>query len=148
MIKKFQDFINEGENPEIFSGYNGRYLFDIDKAYSLINSGDIQSIRKTYPPYLLNQYSREDFSFVDPLKMQKLKGEMDYSRPLGLLVKFKNPETPEDGGEWILIDGNHRVRTAAEDGKPGDLIVVPNPSDVDRFMTVDTDIPHELFPDY
>jgi hypothetical protein len=148
MIKKFQDFINEGKEPEIFSGYNGRYLFDVDKAYSLINSGEIGSIRKTYPPYLLNQYSREDFSFVDPLKMQKLKGKMDYSLPIGLLVKFKNPETPEDGGEWILIDGNHRVRTAAEEGKPGDLIVVPNPSDVDRFMTVDTDIPHELFPDY
>ena len=149
MIKTFKDFLNETKkNPETFSGYNGRYIFNVDKAYTLVDLKQINPIVKKYSPFFLNQYSREEFSFVDPDKMGKLRGNLDYAKPLGLLVKFKNPEDSESSGEWLLIDGNHRVRVAAEEGKSGDLIVIENPKDVDKFMKVNKKIPHEMFPDY
>jgi hypothetical protein len=151
MIKRFKDFVNEAKSfleDEIFSAYNGRYLFNVSKAYELINSGDVKSRIELYPNYYLRRYSDENLSMVDSNKISKIRSEMRYEDPIGLLVKFKNPEDQESSGEWVLIDGNHRVRIAGDDGMDGKLIVVKDPEDVKKFMNFNPSIPHELFPDY
>lgn len=151
MLKRFKDFVNEAKNflkDEIFSAYNGRYLFNVSKAYKLINSGGVKSRIEEYPNYYLRRYSDENLSMVDPNKISKIRSEMRYEDPIGLLVKFKNPEDLESNGEWILIDGNHRVRIAGDDGMNGKLTVINDPDDVKKFMSFNPNIPHELFPDY
>ncbi len=58
------------------------------------------------------------------------------------------PSKPESKQtEWILIDGNHRVRRATEDNQNAKLYVVANPKEVSKFMITDTNKPHKLFPD-
>ena len=149
MISKFKNFLLEKhKNQEIFSAYNGRYLFNVTDAYRMIDSRKINATIKKYSSNFLNQFSHQEFSQVDPNKIKKLKDKIDYEKPLGLLVKFKNPEVSNHQGEWILIDGNHRVRIAAESGNSGKLWVIENPNETEKFMSTDTGIPHELFPDY
>jgi hypothetical protein len=136
---------------EIFSAYNGRYLFDIDKLYKLIYSNQIPYITHTYSPIYLAQFSHKNFSLVDSNKLKQLKKTLDLSKPLGILVKFKNPEDKTDTGEWILVDGNHRVRAANALKKNADLFVVDmtkiKQKDINKFMLVNKDIPHNLYPD-
>jgi hypothetical protein len=150
VIKRFSDFIKESidsfEN-EIFSAYNGRYLFDVTKAYQFAKDNPDKARIETYPSFYLSQYSHPDFSLVDPKKISKIRKEMDYDKPLGLLVRFKNPEDPRTEGEWVLIDGNHRTRIAVEENMPGKLMVIKDPNDVETFMKFDPEIPHELFPE-
>lgn len=130
---------------ELFSAYNGRYLFDVDKAYSLIKSGGVKSQIKTYSPTFLKQFSHPEFSAVDNTKLDRLKGSLDLKNPLGILVNFMNPDDGKT--EWILIDGNHRVRVAAENNVNGSLYVIQDPNDVGKFMKTNTQKPHQLFPD-
>lgn len=132
-------------NPEneIFSAYNNRYFFDITKAYELISKGKVKSVEKEFDPVMLNQFSHPEFSAANPEKVAAM--EIDYSKPLGILVKFQDPESEKT--EWILIDGNHRVRKAAQEKQPAKLFVISNPEDVKKFMKVDPSKPHKLFPD-
>ena len=64
---------------------------------------------------------------------------------MGILVRFLNPDNNQP--EWVLIDGNHRVRAAAENNTPALLYEITDPEDVEKIMVVDDSIPHELFPD-
>jgi hypothetical protein len=128
---------------EIFSAYHGRYLFDVTKAYKLINNGKVKSLVKSFDPPLLNQFSHPEFSATDPEKVASMK--LDYDRPLGILVKFSNPESQKT--EWILIDGNHRVRKAAEEDQSAKLYVITDPDEVVKFMKFDPSKKHQLFPD-
>jgi hypothetical protein len=132
---------------ETFSAYNGRYKFDVDMAYNLINSNAIKAKIVSYSPTYLRAFSNPDFSAIDPKKLKTLKKNLNLDKPLGIFVKFKNPEDKNHKGEWILIDGNHRVRAAAELGENAQLYVIENPEDVNQFMIVNNEIPHDLFPD-
>ncbi len=131
---------------EIFSAYHGRYKFDVTKLYQLIKTNKIKYVIKKYPPNILKFLSHQEFSYVDQNKIEKIRQEMDYSKPIGLMVNFMNPETEET--EWILVDGNHRVRIAAEDKQPAILYAVPDPIDVAKVMKTNQKIPHELFAIY
>ena len=135
--------LKENIENEVFSAYNGRYIFDVTKAYQYISSGKVKSIEKQYQPSMLHMFSHPEFSYSSPEKVSKLK--MDYTKPIGVLVKFENPETKKT--EWVLIDGNHRVRRAAEEEKPGILQVVADPEDTKKFMKINKKIPHQLFAD-
>jgi hypothetical protein len=147
-LYKYIDFINESEiSDEIFSGYNGRYKFNVSKAYEMIENKSIKSSIHEFKRNLLYMFSHPEFSYVDTEKIKRLKDNIDYDKPLGLLVKFKNPYDEDHDPEWILIDGNHRTRIAAEANKDGKLIVISDPEDVKKFMKIDNNIPHELFPD-
>lgn len=128
---------------EIFSAYNGRYLFDVTKAYQMIESGKVASTIKPFKPYMMKQLSHPEFSVAEPTKVAAM--EIDYSKPIGIVVKFEDPETGV--AEWILIDGNHRTRKASEGDKDGLFYVITNPKDVQKFMKTDTSKPHQLFPD-
>jgi hypothetical protein len=131
------------ETKEVFSAYHGRYTFDVDRAYEMINSGEVRSEIKKINPYQLHLFSHKEFSFTDPKKVQRLK--IDYEKPIGILVKFENPESEKT--EWILIDGNHRARKAADENNSAKLHVVSDPQEVKKFMSVDTTKPHRLFAD-
>lgn len=138
--------INEAKfniENEIFSAYNGRYLFDVTEAYKLISNKKVKSIEKEFDTVLLNQFSHPEFSAASPEKVAAMK--IDYSKPIGVLVKFQDPESQKT--EWILIDGNHRVRKAVQDKQPAKLYVVTDPKDVEKFLKVDPSKPHKLFPD-
>jgi hypothetical protein len=134
-------------NPEneLFSAYNGRYIFNVDRAYTLIKNKGVKSQIKSYNPAFLSQFSHPEFSAVDSVKLDKLKGSLDLKKPLGILVNFMNPDDGKT--EWILIDGNHRVRAAAENDMNGLLYVIQDPNDVNKFMKTDSTKPHQLFPD-
>lgn len=129
---------------EIFSAYNGRYLFDVSKAYKLIETSGVSVEIKKFGPILLKQFSHPEFSAVDNSKINSLKNKIDYNRPLGILVNFRNPDTKQT--EWILIDGNHRVRIAGDAGENALLYVIKNPDDVNSFMRFNKKMKHELFP--
>lgn len=128
---------------ETFSAYHGRYLFDVDKAYKLIKANKVASIIKDFNPTMLRGFSHPEFSAADPKKVAAMK--MDYEKPIGILVKFEDPESKQT--EWILIDGNHRARRATEDNQSAKLYVIANPKDVNKFMITDASKPHKLFPD-
>lgn len=131
---------------EIFSAYHGRYKFDVTKLYQLIKTNKVKYVIKKYPPNILKFLSHQEFSYVDQNKLGNIRKEMDYTKPIGLMVNFMNPETEET--EWILIDGNHRVRIAAEDNQPALLYAISDPKDVAKVMKTDQKIPHELFAIY
>ncbi len=128
---------------EIFSAYNGRYLFDVTKAYQMIQSGKVKSAIKPFKPYMMKQLSHPEFSVAEPTKVAAMK--IDYSKPIGIVVKFEDPESNKT--EWILIDGNHRTRKASEGEQDGLFYVITDPKDVKKFMKVDTSKVHQLFPD-
>jgi hypothetical protein len=127
---------------EIFKAYHGRYIFDVDKAYDLIKSDGIK-----YKIYKLNpskiRLTSSLFTSVDPEKIKNLK--MDYSKPIGIVVAFKNPET--DLSELLLIDGNHRTTKAMEESKEALYYVIDEPKEVKKIMKFNKKIPHKLFPD-
>lgn len=128
---------------ELFSAYHGRYLFDVTKAYEYISNKKVNAIEKEFNPFLLHNFSHPEFSAADPEKVSSMK--IDYSKPIGILVKFENPETKKT--EWILIDGNHRVRKASQEKKSAKLFVISDPKDVRKFMKVDPTKAHKLFAD-
>jgi hypothetical protein len=131
---------------EILTSYGGRYEFDIKKALTLINNNQIKGLeKKKFNPVFLNQFSHPIFTTVDTEKVERLKTQLDLSKPLGLLVNFMNPENKKT--EWMLIDGNHRVRAAAEMGEDGILYVISDPKEVKKFIKFDKSIPYKMFPD-
>ncbi len=142
---KLVDIINEIIKPEneIFSAYNGRYLFDVTEAYRLIQSGEIKNIIKSYTPTIMYQLSHPEFSVAEPGKVASMK--INYDEPIGIIVNFKDPETEKT--EWILIDGNHRTRKATEENKDAKFYVISDPNDVDKFMETNVEQPHKLFID-
>jgi hypothetical protein len=135
--------IKESVENEVFSAYNGRYMFDVSKAYDYIRSGKVKSEIQTIDPDRLHFFSHPEFSFTSPEKVSKLK--IDYDKPIGILVKMENPESKSS--EWILIDGNHRTRKASEEKKSAKLYVIKDPKETKKFMKVDPSKPHQLFPD-
>lgn len=139
------DKIGITPEKEVFSAYNGRYIFNVDLAYQLIHSNQVHFKIKKYSVDALKQYSHPEFSAVEPKKLNKLKKSLNYDKPLGILVRFVNPD--DNQPEWVLIDGNHRVRAAAENNNPALLYEITDSEDVKKFMVVDDSIPHELFPD-
>ena len=54
---------------EIFSAYYGRYLFDITKAYKMIETGKVKSSIKPFKPYMMKQLSHPEFSTAEPEKV-------------------------------------------------------------------------------
>lgn len=128
---------------EIFSAYHGRYLFNVTKAYRMIGSGKVKSAIKTFQPNMMYQLSHPEFSAAEPEKVAGMK--IDYEKPIGVVVKFEDPESKKT--EWILIDGNHRTRKATEEGKEAKFYVIADPKDVSKFMQVDASRAHQLFPD-
>lgn len=142
LIYEMKKISSKAEN-ETFSAYHGRYLFDVTKAYDLIAKGEIKSQEKLYNKDLLYHFSHPEFSHADPKKVAKMK--IDYENPIGILVKFEDPESKKT--EWILIDGNHRVRKATEEDREAKLYVVSDPKDVKKFLKVNRSKPHRLFID-
>jgi hypothetical protein len=142
---KLVDILNEIMKPEneIFSAYNGRYLFDVTEAYRLIQSGEVKSMIKSQDPIMMYQLSHPEFNVAEPSKVASLK--IDYNKPIGIIVKFRDPETEKT--EWILIDGNHRTRKATEENKDAKFYVISDPNDVDKFMETNVEQPHKLFID-
>lgn len=144
-ILKAKDSLQENKfniENEIFSAYNGRYLFDVSKAYNLIQSGKVKSVIKTYDPGRMHFLSHPEFSATSPEKVKAL--EIDYEKPIGLIVNFEDPETGKT--EYILIDGNHRTRKAVEDDHDAKFYIIQDPKDVKKFMKTDTSKAHKLFP--
>lgn len=128
---------------ETFSAYRGRYKFDVDKAYELIKTNKVKFIEKVYQPDMMHFLSHPEFSQTSDEKIKNIK--VDYSKPIGLIVNFKNPETNKT--EYLLIDGNHRTRKAIEEDKPANFYVIQNPEDVDKFMIIDKNVEHKMFDD-
>jgi hypothetical protein len=127
---------------EIFKAYHGRYIFDVDKAYDLIKSNNIKfKIYKLNPSKI--HLTSPTLTNVDPEKIKNIK--IDYSKPIGLVVAFKNPET--DLNELLLIDGNHRTTKAMEEGKEALYYIIDNPKEVKKIMKFNKKIPHKLFLD-
>lgn len=91
----------------------------------------------------MHYLSHPEFSGADKEKIGRIR--VDYTRPIGLIAKFKNPENNKE--EWMLIDGNHRTRKAVEEGKPANYYVVSDPHDVERFMKFNLKHPHQHFLD-
>jgi nicotinamide mononucleotide adenylyltransferase/Zn-dependent peptidase ImmA (M78 family) len=125
---------------EIFSAFHGRYVFDVSKAYDLINKGEVKTKIETREPGAMHFMAHPEFSKTDPAKYKKLK--LDYDKPLGLNVNFYDPYLKET--LWILIDGNHRTRKAVEENHNGKYILVPNTDDTAKFLTINNDIPKKL----
>ena len=142
---KLIDILSEIIKPEneIFSAYNGRYLFDVTEAYNLIQSGGVKNMIKSYNPTMMYQLSHPEFNVAEPSKVASMK--IDYNKPIGIIVKFRDPETEKT--EWILIDGNHRTRKATEENKDAKFYVISDPNDVDKFMETNVEQPHKLFID-
>ncbi len=130
-------------SDEIFSAYHGRYRFNVSKAYNLIRHGRIKSELKSYTPDFMHYLAHPEFNVADPKKVRDMK--IDYKRPLGLVVKFRDPESGKT--EWMLIDGNHRTRKAVEEKRSGVFHVVSDPKDVEQFLEVDLRHPHKAFLD-
>lgn len=136
-------YINESQNKnEIFSAYHGRYKFDVSKAYDLIKQGNIKTKIKTYSPEVMHFLSHPEFSEANPEKYNNI--QIDYNEPLGLIANFKDEN---DKNELILIDGNHRTRKAVEEKQPGQYIVMYDPNDVNKILTINNEIPKKLFSD-
>ena len=134
--------LNESKNDEIFSAYHGRYKFDVSKAYDLIKQGNIKTKIKTYSPEVMHFLSHPEFSEANPEKYNNI--QIDYNEPLGLIANFKDEN---DKNELILIDGNHRTRKAVEEKQPGQYIVMYDPNDVNKILTINNEIPKKLFSD-
>ena len=145
---KDNEFIYEALDPkknypiedEIFSAFHGRYIFDVSKAYDLINKGEVKTKIETREPGTMHFMAHPEFSKTDPAKYKKL--ELDYDKPLGLNVNLYDPYSKET--LWILIDGNHRTRKAVEEEHNGKYILVPNVEDTAKFLTINSDIPKKL----
>ena len=92
---------------------------------------------------MMHFLSHPEFQATDPGKVKKL--EIDYEKPIGLIVNVQDPENGKK--EYILIDGNHRTRKAVKEKHDAKYIVVSNPDDVNKFMEFDKSKSHNLFPD-
>lgn len=137
-VYSFSQYIKE----ERFEAYHGRYEFDVDKAYDLINKGQVKYTIQTIAPER-NFMSMQSFTQTDPNKIRSIGS--DFNEPIGIIVKLKDPETEET--EWLLIDGNHRTRKAIELGKFTKYYLISDPADVQKFMEVNHEIPHQELAD-
>ena len=147
-ILNFQEWLNEKvyftERDELFQTYQGRYMFDITKAYELIKQGKLDYKIKEYKISHLAHFAHEHFVTIDRehLKISKL----DIDNPIGLLVKIKDPETKEE--EWILIDGNHRITKAKEEHhEKGKVYQIDDPNETAKFVNFDLKIPKKYYVD-
>ena len=131
------------KEDEIFSAYHGKYKFDISKAYKLINDNEIKYKIITYQPEIMHFLSHPEFSEADPEKYNEM--EIDYNKPLGLIANFNDPELNKT--ELLLIDGNNRTRKAVEDNHEGKYVVIYDPNDVSKILTIDNNITKKLFSD-
>jgi hypothetical protein len=137
-LSKIKQLIKE----ELFRAYHGRYRFDVDKAYKMIDNGNIDYKITQLDPNKL-KLTDPAFTSIDNKHADEIK--IDYSKPIGLVVKFENPETKET--ESLLIDGNHRTTKAMKENRPALYYVLDNPEDAKKFMTFDSSVPHKLFLD-
>jgi hypothetical protein len=94
-------------------------VYDIEKAYKMINSGqtifDIKEV-DTFP-VKYSSMSKEYSKNLTP----------DFSVAQGLMIKF-------DNGQDLLIDGNHRMNNAYENGiKKIKVYYISNPKTIAKF---------------
>jgi hypothetical protein len=142
LVKKYVNINESQRENETFSAYHGRYKFDVSKAYNLIKQGDIKTKIKTYSPEVMHFLSHPEFSEANPKKYNQIN--INYNEPLGLIANFKDEN---DKNELILIDGNHRTRKAVEEKQSGQYIVMYDPNDVNKILTINNEIPKKLFSD-
>lgn len=138
LLSQIKQLIKE----ELFRAYHGRYKFDIDKAYKMIENGNIKYKIIQLDPNKL-KLTDPAFTNIDAKHVDEI--EIDYSKPIGLVVKFENPETKQT--ELLLVDGNHRTTKAMKENRPALYYVVDDPKEAERFMKFDASIPHKLFLD-
>jgi hypothetical protein len=126
---------------EFFKAYYGRYTFDVDKAYDLINQGRIKA-----DVIDLNSRIAQSLIFFTGVHDEHVgtkdaaSGDID-----GLMVKFSDPDHPDD---TMIIDGNHRINSKIRASRPTvKLLYIKNPSDTKKFLTIDRKKPKELFPE-
>lgn len=127
---------------ELFRAYHGRYRFDIDKAYKMIENGTVNYKITQLDPNKL-KLTDPAFTSIDNKHADEIT--IDYSKPIGLVVKFENPETKQT--EFLLIDGNHRTTKAMNENRPALYYVIDDPKDAEKFMKFDASVPHKLFLD-
>lgn len=126
---------------ELFKAYHGRYTFDVDKAYELINSGKIK-----YEEVKLNSRVAQSLIFFTGVHSDHVSSKDADSEALdGLMVKFFDPEHGED---TLIIDGNHRINAKIQAGKPFvKLIYIKDPNETKKFLKIDKKFPKKLFLD-
>lgn len=146
MLLKLVKSILKEVKDETFIAYNGRYIFDINKAYSLINNGKITPIIRQYKSEILRSFVNPDIAKISKSKVANKLKDLEVDKPIGMLVKFQDPESKVS--EWLLIDGNHRVYKAVKTKQDAPLYVIPKVEDTAKFLKVNSKIPHKLFTDY
>lgn len=126
---------------ELFKAYYGRYTFDVDKAYDLINSGKIKT-----EEIKLNSRIAQSLIFFTGVHDEHIGTKDAASEDIdGLMVKFSDPDHRDDA---MIIDGNHRINAKIRASKPYvKLLYVKDPSDTKKFLTIDRKKPKELFPE-
>ncbi len=142
--KVFETDVYFKHRHEFFQTYLGRYMFDITLAYKLINAKKIAFKVKEYSIDHLVHFAHEHFVSIDKdhLKVSHLNIE----KPIGILVKVRDPETRED--EWHLIDGNHRVTKAAQEHfKTAKVYQIDNVEETAKIVKFDLTIPKKLYSD-
>lgn len=94
-------------------------VYDVDKAYKLINSGQYIYDIKTIPTYEIKHrmFNKEYSDSLNP----------DFSGAQGLMIKLPN-------GNDLLIDGNHRMNKAYFNGlKEMKVYYIDNPKTIKKF---------------
>ena len=126
---------------ELFKAYHGRYTFDVDKAYDLIEKG-----RVDYEEAKLNSRIAQSLIFFTGVHSDHVSSKDAESEGIdGLMVKFSDPDHPDD---TLIIDGNHRISAKIKAGKPFvKVLYIKNPNDTKKFLTIDRKIPKKLFLD-
>jgi hypothetical protein len=126
---------------ELFKAFHGRYTFDVDKAYELIDKNKIR-----YEEVKLNSRIAQSLIFFTGVHSDHLSTKNTESDAIdGLMVKFFDPEHGED---TLIIDGNHRINAKIAAGKPFvKLIYVRDPNETKKFLKIDKKIPKKLFLD-
>jgi hypothetical protein len=126
---------------ELFRAYHGRYTFDVDKAYDLIEKGKIN-----YEEAKLNSRIAQSLIFFTGVHADHVGTKDAENEGIdGLMVKFSDPDHGED---TMIIDGNHRISAKIKAGKPFvKVIYIKDPNEAKKFLKIDKKIPKKLFLD-
>ncbi|MDD4970843.1 MAG: hypothetical protein PHT07_15555 [Paludibacter sp.] len=93
-------------------------VFDVSKAYKMINSGLIIFQIKDTPTYEM-KHAAVDKSYSEQM-------DVDFNRAQGLMIKYK--------GYDLLIDGSHRLNNAFRHGlKNMKVYYIDNPKTIGKF---------------
>jgi len=126
---------------ELFKAYHGRYTFDVDKAYDLI-----ENKRVKVEEVKLNSRIAQSLIFFTGIHDEHVRTRNSDSDGIdGLMVKFSDPE---HGDDTMIIDGNHRINAKIRASKPFvKLLYIKDPNDAKKFLTINKKIAKELFPE-